>query len=65
VDEFANMKLVGLLVDEFSKLRKATTSFIMSVCLFALNNSATTGGIYMKFDIWVISRNLLRKFKVG
>ena len=64
MDEFADIKLVGLLVDEFSKLRKATVSFIRSVCLFAWNNSAPTGGIYMKFDIWVFFRNLLRKFKV-
>jgi hypothetical protein len=31
--EFASTSLVGLLLDEFSKLRKATVGFIMSVCL--------------------------------
>jgi len=51
VNDFANTKLVGLLLDEFSKLRKATVSFILSVCPFAWNNSAPIGGIYRKFDI--------------
>jgi hypothetical protein len=36
-------------------LRKATISFVMSVCpsvrLSAWNNSAATGRIFMKFDI--------------
>jgi len=51
VNEFANTKLVDLLLEEFSKLRKATVSFIMPVCPFAWNNSAPTGGIYTIFDV--------------
>jgi len=35
----------------FSKLQKATVSFIMSVRLSAFNNSAPTARILMKFDI--------------
>jgi hypothetical protein len=35
----------------FAKFRKATVSFVMSVCLSACNSSATTGRIFMKFDI--------------
>jgi hypothetical protein len=40
----------------FAKLRKAIMSFVMSVRLSVLlsawNNSAPTGRIVMKFDIW-------------
>jgi hypothetical protein len=35
----------------FAKLRNATISFFMSVCLSAWNNSASTGQILMKLDI--------------
>jgi hypothetical protein len=34
-----------------AKLRKATVSFVMSVCLSAWNNSAPTEGIFMTCDI--------------
>ena len=34
-----------------AKLRKATISFVMSVCLSAWNNSVPTGRILMKLDI--------------
>jgi len=44
-------------------LRKATISFVMSVRLSARNSSVPTGRIFMKFDIWVFSENLSRKFK--
>ena len=37
------------------KLRKATFSFIMSVCLSAWNISAPTGPIFTKFDIFLKS----------
>jgi hypothetical protein len=33
------------------KLRKATDTVVMPVCLPAWNNSAPTGRIFMKFDI--------------
>jgi len=48
----------------FASLRKATVSFVMSVCLpSAWNNSAPTGRIFNKFYIWVFFENLFRKFK--
>jgi hypothetical protein len=51
----------------FAKLRKGTVSFVMSVCLSvclsALNNSALTGRIFMKFDIRVFFENLSKKLK--
>jgi hypothetical protein len=37
----------------FAKFQKAAVSFVMSVCPFARNNSATIGRIFMKFDIWI------------
>jgi hypothetical protein len=36
----------------FANLRKATDSFVMSVCPSAWNNSAFTGRVLSKFDIW-------------
>ena len=51
----------------FSEFRKATISFVMSVCLSvrppAWKNLAATGRIFMNFDIGVFCENLLRKFK--
>jgi hypothetical protein len=51
---------------KLAKLRKATISFVMSVCLSvrpsAWNNSVPTGRIFMKFDFWVFFENLSRKF---
>jgi len=47
----------------FTKSWKVIISFIMSVCLSMWNNSAPTGLIFMKFDIWGFSKNLLRKFR--
>ena len=40
-------------IGAFAKLRKATVSFGMSVCLSVseLENSAPTGRIFIKFDI--------------
>jgi hypothetical protein len=50
--------------DAFPKLRKATISFVISVCpvvcLSVWNNSAPIGRILMKLDIWV----LVEKFQV-
>jgi hypothetical protein len=51
----------------FARLRKATISFSShpSVCPSvrpsAWNNSAPTGRIFMKLDLWVFFENLLRK----
>jgi len=44
-------------------MRKATISFLMSVRLSAWNNSALTGRIFIKFDIWIFFENFERKFK--
>ena len=49
-------------LDAFEKLRKATISFVMSVRP-PVWNSAATGRICMKFDIWVFFENQLRMFK--
>jgi hypothetical protein len=46
----------------FRRLRKSSP-FCLSVRPSAWNNSAPSGGIFMKFDIWVFSENLSRKFK--
>ena len=35
----------------------------LSFCPSAWNNSAATGRIFMKFDIWVFFKTVLRKFK--
>jgi len=44
----------------FTKLRKATISFVMSVCLsvrlYAWNSSALNERIFVKFDISVYSK---------
>ena len=37
----------------------------MSVCTSFWNSSATSGQIFMKFDIWVFFEHLSRKFKVS
>ena len=56
-----------LLTGAFAKLRIATISFVMSVrpsvYLSAWNNSAPTGRIFIKFDIWAFPENLSIKFK--
>jgi len=42
----------------FTKLRKATISFVKSVCPFTWNNSAHTGRIFMIFYIRALFENL-------
>jgi hypothetical protein len=42
----------------FAKLQKVTVSLVTSVRLSAWNNSAPTGRIFMKFDIWVYFENM-------
>ena len=53
----------------FAKLRKVTFSFVMSVCpsvrpLSAYMNSAPTGRIIIKFDVFCIFRNFVEKIHV-
>ena len=43
-------------LDTFTKLRKATVSFVMSVRLSAWNVSAFIGRNLTKIDVWVFSR---------
>ena len=40
--------------------KKKTVSNAMSVCPFVWNNYASTGWIFMKFDIWEISKICLK-----
>ena len=55
-----NYTYIAFLSDAFIKLRKATLSFVMSVCLSAWKNSAPTGRILMKLDILAFFKNLSR-----
>jgi hypothetical protein len=52
---FTSLILVNFL-GGFAKLQKKTISFVISVCPSLLpsvwNNSAATGRIFLKFDIW-------------
>ena len=50
-------------LNTLAKLRRTTISFVMSVRLSAWNNCVPTGGILMKFDIWILFENLSWKFK--
>ena len=44
--------------------KKATISFVMSVRPSAWNNSALTGRLFIRFDIWGFFENLSRKLKL-
>jgi len=55
--------VICLVLGAFTELRKATASIVMSVCLSARNNAATSGLIFMKFDVWVLFENVMRKFR--
>jgi hypothetical protein len=46
----------------FAILRKASISFVMSVCLSAWNTSASNRRTFTNFDIWISFENLSRKF---
>jgi len=48
----------------FAKLRKASTSFVMSVCSSEWNTSAPTRRIFMKFDIFGVFRKPDEKIRV-
>ena len=45
-------------------MRKATVSFVLSVCPSAWNNSALNGRIFMKFVIWALLENPSGKIQV-
>jgi hypothetical protein len=63
--DLRNQMRVHRFLSAFSKVRKATISFVMSVrlsCTSAWNNSAPTGWIFMKIYIWLFFWALSRKF---
>jgi hypothetical protein len=51
------------LLRAYVKLRKATFSFVVSVCPSAWNSSAATGHIFIKSGSWVFFENMWRKCK--
>ena len=56
-----------VLVGPFAKLRKATITFVMSfhpsVRLCAWSSLASTGRIFVKFDVWVFFRKTVEKIQ--
>jgi hypothetical protein len=55
--------LANLFFCRIRKIEKSGVSFVMSIRRSTWNNSAGTGLIYTKLDIWGFFRNLSRKFK--
>jgi hypothetical protein len=51
-----------ILSGTFAKFQKATTDFVVCVCLSARNNSAPTGRVFIKFGFEGFFENLSRKF---
>jgi hypothetical protein len=51
VNFWSHISNISTVLGAFVTLRKSTVSFAVSVRLFAWNNSASTGRIFMKFDI--------------
>ena len=52
------------LLGAFAELRKTTSIFVMSVCPSAWYNSAPTGRVFMRFDIFVFFENMSRNLKI-
>jgi hypothetical protein len=63
-----DLAAVKRFLGEFSKLRKALISFVMSVrlsvCPSAWNNSVPTGRIFIKFGVLSIFRKSVEKIQV-
>ena len=59
----SHISIYNRVLGAFAKFRKATLSFARSVSPSAWRNSAYTGRIFIKFDIWIFFENLSRKFK--
>ena len=57
------IRTLSMVLGAFAKLRKATISFVMSVCPSSSNTSAPNGRILIKFYIWNFFENLSRKLK--
>ena len=51
-------RVEGQVLGAFAKLRRATTTSVMSVRPSAWNSSAPTGRILMKLDIWAFFENV-------
>jgi hypothetical protein len=49
-------------LDAFTKSRKATISFIVSISPFAWDNSMSSGHMFIKSGIFVFFENLSTKF---
>jgi len=49
----------------FEKLRMSISSLFLCVSLSVRNNSAPTGRIFTKFDIWVFFENRAAKIQVS
>jgi hypothetical protein len=69
VVEFANLscllwKQTYQVLGAFAQLRKATISFIMSVCPPTWNNSVPTRRVFIKCDISLFLENVFRKVKL-
>ena len=58
------MPLNARFLGAFAKLRKATISFVMSVCPSAWNNSNPIGRILIKLDISAFIRKSVEKIQV-
>jgi len=55
---------VGYRLDSFWRVRKIAKSFVLSVRPFEWNNSAPTGGIFIKFDL-LFFRNSVEKIQLS
>jgi hypothetical protein len=53
---------VWVILGAFAKLQKAAISFVVSVRPSEWNNSASTGRIFIKTDIWAFLKNLSCEF---
>jgi hypothetical protein len=58
-------RYVVLFLGVLVKLRKATISLVMYVCLSERNNSSPTGRVLMKFNIWAVFRKCVEKIQVS
>jgi len=59
----AQQKRHFLFLGAFVKFRRASSRFVVFVRLYVWNDSAPTGRISIKFDIWAYTQNLSIKFK--
>jgi len=60
---FTDMRAADDSLGPLAKLRKATIRFVLSVRPSAINNSAPTDRIFVKFYVQIFSENMSRKFE--